>query len=222
MSSAADTLLSLIEYVDDVGQLEVFIEAKNLQRIMHAAGHDDAAMRRMIAAGETPGTMLLGVFKSGRTAAEMMALIPAEDRVVQPAKKSPHSSARSSTKTLEGPEIQSPGAFVLVALGGIFGAVAVKLPAVGLILLQYWQVAFGVLALTGAVGGFMLLARARIAGVIIGALASPLATYASYRYIIWMAGTERESLFLVEPVLVNMVVVLLIFGVPMRLWSKTQ
>lgn len=230
MSSAADTLLSLIEYVDDVGQLEVLIEAKNLRRIMHAAGHDDVAMRRMIAVGETPGTMLLGVFKSGRTAAEMMALIPAEDRIVQPAKKSaprtpgaPTGSRDRNSGAAASPDRVTVAGMVLVASGAVISALGVKVVALAIMFLYYGEIVLGVTAVLGAIGGAILLARRRALGAIIGALAAPLATYVSYRYILWMTSEMgRETMFIVEPVLVDILVVSLIFGIPLRLWSKAE
>ena len=195
MPSAADTLLTLFDHVDDVGQIEILIEAKNLRRVMHAAGHDDEAMRTMIAAGETPGSMLLGVLKSGRTAEELVALIPPEDRVVSEApaaspKRPTH--PRDSASDAPGSTLSLPG-FVLVACGAIFSALAVKIPDFGLLLLLYWPAAVGVTAILGAVGGFMVLERKRVAGVIIGAITAPLATFVAFSYILWMALSERES-----------------------------
>lgn len=229
--SSVDTLLTLMDHVDDVNQLEVFLEAKNLQRIMHAAGHDDAAMRRMIAAGETPGTMLLGVFKSGRTADEMMALIPPEDRIVEPAKKSastPGPKSASTSRSLASSASATPGdktqpnlgGLLLVMGGAIVSGVAVKLPMLGLYLVLYWPVVLGVLAVLGGIGGAILIDRRRSVGALVGSLCAPLATYLSYRYVGWMSvGMERDTLLVIEPILVVVVVVLLIFTAPILLWS---
>lgn len=228
--TAVDTLITLLDHVDDVDQLEIFLDAENLQRIMHAAGHDDAAMRRMVVAGATPGSMLLGVLQTGRTPAELMEVIPLEARKVKapsPAagakKGSPTRSAVRSGASSSTPEDTNTTVlgFVLLLGGAVVCALGIKLPMAGLMALVYWPVVLGVVALLGAMGGAVLLRRKRALGAVLGAFASPLATFVGYRYIRWMASDMgRESLLIVEPILVNMLVVAVVMGVPMRLWSK--
>ncbi|MFK8003040.1 MAG: hypothetical protein AB8H86_25955 [Polyangiales bacterium] len=111
---------------------------------------------------------------------------------------------------------------VLVASGAVFTALGVKIAPLGITFLYYGAAVLGVTAVLGAIGGAILVARRRVLGALIGALAGSLATYVSYHYILWMTSTMgRETMFIVEPVLVDILAASLILGVPMRLWSKS-
>jgi hypothetical protein len=96
MASAATTLLALLEHADG-DQLEVLLEPANLLVVLGACGHDRERVKQQLGRGGTPGTLLLGVFERGKTADELIAMLP------EAARQPPIRAAKERTSAPAGP-----------------------------------------------------------------------------------------------------------------------
>lgn len=75
MSDAATTLLALLDHAN-ADQLETLLEPAHLLVVLEECGRDRTTIQRKIDAGAVPGTLLLELFGEGRTAEELVAMLP--------------------------------------------------------------------------------------------------------------------------------------------------
>lgn len=75
MRDAATTLLALLDHAD-ADQLETLLEPAHLLIVLEGCGRDREKLKRELEAGIIPGTLLLELFEQGRTADELVGMLP--------------------------------------------------------------------------------------------------------------------------------------------------
>ena len=75
MSNAATTLLALLDHTS-ADQLETLLEPVHLLIVLEGCGRDRETIQHAIDTGAVPGTLLLALFDEGRTAEELVAMLP--------------------------------------------------------------------------------------------------------------------------------------------------
>jgi|GEM_PF-2152868 len=214
--TTATTLLSLLDHAD-ADELLVLLDAENLLQVLEHYGRDREALRRELGHGHSPGTLLLGLFEQGHTAAALIAILPPGTLermksekanpekantvapLAQPRSTKAASSNRSTTRNANMIAARPDGAGRVdpsISVAFVAYLVALIVPAMLVSgVLPIWTISMSTGVVVAAIGAGLAGVFAgrewpiRIAGMISGVLSAPGAVVLTYVWILLRGGT---------------------------------
>jgi hypothetical protein len=211
--TAATTLLALLDHAD-ADQLLVLLDAQNLLSVLEHHGRERETLKRELARGQSPGTLLLGLFEQGHSAAALISILPpgtlervkSEGEAAKAANKGgfekraaltsqPRAPASSASRVQPSPA-RGPTSGPKVTVALVAYLVALTVPAMLVSgVLPLWTISLSTgIAIAGIGAGLAGLFAAhgwpmRIAGMVSGVLSAPGAVALTYLWLLLRGGT---------------------------------
>ncbi|MEQ9322063.1 MAG: hypothetical protein RIF41_23040 [Polyangiaceae bacterium] len=193
MSNAATTLLALLDHTS-ADQLETLLEPVHLLIVLEGCGRDRETIQHAIDTGAVPGTLLLALFDEGRTAEELVAMLP--DGALERTRARSKARGDADEKPVRRADLDPSLALTDLnrpAVIAWFAALTVPaMLASGA--LPEWTIATstavpGAIVAAGAAGAFIAEpTRLRVAGLVAGLVGAPGAVLLSSH---WLALREQ-------------------------------